>query len=406
MVAFGEAGDHDRREARQKTAQTFDYRVQGLVATVRGALVDLAWNAPEFDAATRQLVGFELFRDDMSTHPPSRLTSALVPGQVLEARDLEVLPQSQYGVQPIWRMAGAAPIAAIEFGPPRLIKDLAGPEIFVPPEERIHSLAYLQRQGAITSVELDQAVERLLGRAQPVAARQPTPRAAVVAGTAVAGAASGKTRVALAYIAVAVVLVVALVAAEQLIGRLVFNQPSAANHAASTPSAQRSPSSVPSASPSPPPVVVDLRPILIKTTDLRAGYVLTQTGSKPLCPKCAPQLSSLAVQLQNKTLKRTILSAASIAPSPGDGGSVVMALKTYRSASGGWSAVGGLGDEGYGKTMVYSNLGQTYYVVVWRTGVMTNEMLLIVPKGTLSLQSAIDLARIQQARAAQALRSP
>jgi hypothetical protein len=119
-----------------------------------------------------------------------------------------------------------------------------------------------------------------------------------------------------------------------------------------------------------------------------------------------PQVSSLSVQLQNKTLKRTILSAASIAPSPSDGGSVVAALKTYRSASGGWSAVASLGDEGYGKTIVYSNLGQTYYVVVWRTGVMTNEILLIVPKGTLSLQSAIDLAKIQQPRAAQALRSP
>jgi hypothetical protein len=371
---------------------------------VRGALVDLAWKAPDFDGATRQLVGFELFRDDMSTHPPSRLTSALVPGQVLEARDLEVMPQSQYGVQPIWRTAGAGSIGAIEFGPPRLIKDLAGPEIFVPPEERIHSLAYLQRQGAITSEELDQAVERFLGRAQPPAARQPTPRA-VVAGAGVAAAGSSrKTRVALTYVAVAVVLVLALVAAEQLISRLVFNQPSAAGH--TTPSAQPSPSSTPSASPSPPTVVVDLRPVLIKTTDLRAGYVLTQIGSKPLCPKCLPQVSSLAVQLQNKALKRTIISAASIAPSPSDGGAVVAALQAYRSASGGWIDVKGLGDEGYGKTIVNSKLGQTYYVVVWRTGVMTNEILLIVPKGTLSLQSAIDLAKIQQPRAAQALRSP
>jgi hypothetical protein len=372
---------------------------------VRGALVDLAWKAPDFDGAMRQLVGFELFRDDVSTHPPSRLTSALVPGQVLEARDLEVLPQNQYGVQPIWRTAGAGPIAAIEFGPPRLIKDLAGPEIFVPPEERIHSLAYLQRQGAITSEELDQAVERFLGRTQPAAARQPTPKA-VVAGAGVAGnSSSRRTRLTLAYIAVAVVLVLALVAAEQLISRLVFNQPSAAGHATLTPSAQPSPSSVPSASPSPPTVVVDLGPVLIKTTDLRAGYVRAQPGSKPLCPKCLPQVSSLAVQLQNKTLKRTILSAASIAPTRSDAGAVVAALKAYRSR-GFWGAVAGLGDEGYGKTIVYSNLGQTYYVVVWRTGVMTNEILLIVPKGTLSLQSAIDLAKIQQPRAAQALRSP
>lgn len=374
------------------------------MAAPRGSLVDLAWKAPDFDGTTRQLVGFELFRDDMSTHPPSRLTSALVPGQVLEARDLEVLPQTQYGVQPIWRTAGAGPIAAIEFGPPRLIRDLAGPEIFVPPEERIHALAYLQRQGAITSEELDQAVEKFLGRAQPAPARQPTPRA-VAAGAGVAGGGPPRrTRVALAYAAVAVVLVVALVAAEQLISHFLLSQPSAANHATATPSAQPSPSSVPPASPSPSNVAVDLHPVLIKTTDLRAGYVEVQTNSNLLCPKCVPQVSSLTVQLQNKSLKRTIVSAASIAPSSSDGRSVIAALKTFRNASGGWSGVAGLGDAGYGKTIVYSNLGQTYYVVVWRTGVMTNEILLIVPKGTLSLQSAIDLAKIQQPRAAQALR--
>src|SRR5207237_8242946 len=128
-----------------------------------------------------------------------------------------------------------------------------------------------------------------------------------------------------------------------------------------------------------------------------------QYASQPPCPACVPQRSSLAVQLQNKKLKRSILSAASIAPSPSDSGSVVAALKKYRSASGGWGAVAGLGDEGYGKSIVYSNLGQTYYFVVWRTGAMTNEILLIVPKGTLSLQSAIDLAKVQHARAAQAL---
>jgi len=74
----------------------------------------------------------------------------------------------------------------------------------------------------------------------------------------------------------------------------------------------------------------------------------------------------------------------------------------YRS-SGVWSEVAGLGDAGFGNTTVYSKLGQTYYFVVWHTGVMTNEIVLIVPKGTLSLQSAIDLAKVQQARAAKAL---
>src|SRR6267378_638113 len=125
----------------------------------------------------------------MSTQPPSRLTSALTPDQLLEARDLEVLPQSQYGVQPIWRVAPVGSVSPIEFGPPRLIRDLAGPGIFVPPEERIHSLAYLQRQGAITSEELEQAVERFLGRARAGVEGQPTPRA-LDAGDSVAGPSS------------------------------------------------------------------------------------------------------------------------------------------------------------------------------------------------------------------------
>ncbi len=149
--------------------------------------------------------------------------------------------------------------------------------------------------------------------------------------------------------------------------------------------------------------MVDLRPVLIKPTDLRAGYVVQQTGSKPLCPKCVPQVSSLAVQLQNNAVKRTILSAASIAPSPGDTKTVAAALRVYLSGSGVWGRVAGLGDEGFGSPSVRSNLGQTYYFVVWRSGVITNEIVLIVPKGTLSLQSAIDLAKVQQARVAKAL---
>jgi hypothetical protein len=390
-------------ERREKTAPTSDLRVQEFVATVRGALIDLAWKAPDFDAATRQLVGFELFRDDTSTEPPSRLTSALMPSHILEARGLEVLPHSEYGVQPIWRIAEAGPHAVIEFGPPRLTKDLAGPGIFVPPEERIHSLAFLQRQGAITSEELEFAVERFLGRAQPAPEGQPV-RHAAISGVAAASAKSSKTRrLAFTYIAIAVVMVLALIAGERLVGGLLLTQPSATHVAASTPSAQP-PSSESSASPTPAAVLVDLRSVLIKPTDLRPGYVVGQTGSKPLCPGCVPQVSSLAVQLQNKKLKRTILSAASIAPSPSDTKSVAAALMAYRRDSGGWGAVAGLGDEGFDNTIVYSNLGQTYYFVVWRTGVMTNEIILIVPVGTLNLQNAVDLARIQQARAAHALR--
>ena len=62
-----------------------------------------------------------------------------------------------------------------------------------------------------------------------------------------------------------------------------------------------------------------------------------------------------------------------------------------------------LGDAGFANTILYSKLGQTYYVVVWRMGVMTNEIVLIVPAGSLSVQSANDLAQVQQAREARAL---
>ena len=115
---------------REKTDRTADLRVQGFVATVRGGFSDLAWSAPEFDPAIRQLVGFELFRDDTSTEPPSRLTWRTMPPQVVEARGLEIVPHGEYGVQPIWRRTtDAEPVAAIEYGPTRLTKDLAGPAI-------------------------------------------------------------------------------------------------------------------------------------------------------------------------------------------------------------------------------------------------------------------------------------
>ena len=341
----------------------------------------------------------------MSTQPPSRLTSSLVPGHVLEARDLEVLPHSQYGVQPIWRTAGAGSIAAIDFGPPRLIKDLAGPGIFVPPEERIHSLAYLQRQGAITSVELDQAVERFLGRASPAPLGQPMPRAVVAgAGAGVAGASSAtRRRVALTYIAIVVVLVVALVGAQQWISRNLLNPPPSAHLVASTPSAQPSPSAVPSASPSPSAVVVDLHPVLIKTSDLRAGYVAGPLSSQPICSACAPAVSSLSVVFRDDKLNRTILSAATIAPSASDSKSVAAALIASVSDPRTWASVAGLGDAASSTSIQTQKQTQISYYVVWRTGAMTDEVLLVGPRGTLTLQNAISLAKIQQARAAKAL---
>jgi hypothetical protein len=389
-------------ERREKTAPSSDLRVQELVATIRGALIDLAWRAPDFDPAARQLVGFELFRDDVSTQPPSRLTVGTMPRGMVGARNLEILPHSEYGVQAIWRVASTELPALIEFGPPRLTKDLAGPAIFLPPEERIHSLAFLQRQGAITSEELDLAVETFLGRAQP-ALEADAMRPAAALGVGAAGASPSRARrLAFTYIAIAVVMILVLVAAEQLIGRLLA-QPTAANVATSTPSAQPSPSAEPSASPSPTAVVVDLHSILIKPTDLRPGYIAGQYSSRPLCSACVPELSSLSLAFQNAKLKRTILTAASVAPSTADSKAVATALMAFRSDPRTWVPVGGLGDEGYATSTITPDRSQNRFYVVWRSGVMTNEIMLVAPAGILKTQNAIDLAKIQQARAAKVL---
>ncbi len=388
-------------ERGQKTALSSDLRVQELVATVRGALIDLAWKAPDFDPATRQLVGFELFRDDTSTEPPSRLTSALMPKHILEARDLEVRPHSEYGVQPIWRIAEAGPPAVIAFGPPRLTKDLAGPGIFVPPEERIHSLAFLQRQGAITSEEMEQAVERFLGKAEP-APEAPPIRTAPAIGAGMAGASSSKARrLAFTYIAIAFVLVLILVGAGTLVGRNLFTQRPAATVVTSPSPAQPSPSGQPASSPTPTALPVNLGPVLISTADLRAGYVAGQSSSTALCPKCVPQLSSLSVGLADSTLKRNIVSAATVGTSSRYATAIAKALVAYLASRNVWTAVPGLGDQSYATTISSPGAGSLrVFYVVWRTGVITNEIMLRAPAGTLTMQNAIDLARVQQARAA------
>ena len=150
-------------------------------------------------------------------------------------------------------------------------------------------------------------------------------------------------------------------------------------------------------------MVVDLRPILIKPTDLRPGYVVAGQCSEPLCTACVPAVSSLPSVLQNATLKRTILSAASIAPSPAGSKAVATALMAFRSNPRTWVPVGGLGDAGYATSTITPDQSQNHFYVVWRAGVITNEIILVAPAGILNTQNAIELAKIQQARAAKAL---
>jgi hypothetical protein len=320
-----------------------------------------------------------------------------MPPQVVEARGLEIVPHGEYGVQAIWRrITEADPVAAIEYGPARLIKDLAGPAIVVPAEQRIHSLAFLQSHGAITSAEMELAIDRLLGKAQPPIENAPKPKPVPVA--AVAGTPHPR-RVAFAYIAIAVVLVLALVGAQQLISRLLVTKPSPISVAASTPSSQPSPS----ASPSPTGKAVDLRPVLLKSSDLRAGYVAGAPSSQPLCSACTPAVSSLSVVFRNKKLNRTILTAASVTPASSDNKALSAALIASVGNTQNWASVR-LGDTGFSLSVTTQNKTQVAYYVVWRTGAITNEIMLVGPRGTLTLQNAIDLAKVQQGRAAKALR--
>jgi hypothetical protein len=371
----------------RKTALSPDLRVQNLVATPHGALIDLAWEPPDFDTSTRQLIGYELFRDDTSTRPPSRLTWKTMPGAIHEARGLEVLPHSEYGVQPIWRMFAADPPAAIEFGPARLANGIGGPgNAVVMPDERIRPLAWLQRDGLITSSELELAIEELLGtRAQPA----PEPEIATAAARTSASA-KKPTRVLAAGLGVVLLLLAVAVAGPSL-GRLLFAQQSAVRISPAT-----SPSPV-QPSPSPTGRPLNIRPVLIKASDLRSGYVAGPYDSSFLCSACDSALSSVSVVLQNRQFHRTVISAAAVAPSAGDSSSLMQALMTSLS-SGQWSKGKGLGDES--QLLTSSTSGTTSFYVVWRSGVVVDEIVLSGPKGGITLQNAIDLAKLQQVRTA------
>jgi hypothetical protein len=399
VLPSGGRRHHHRGEANE-TAQSSDLRVQQFVATVRGALIDLSWRAPEYDLAWRQLVGFELFRDDTSTRPPSRRTWRTMSSGVVQAPGLEILPHSEYGVQPIWRMYAPAPPYVIEFGPPRLTKDLAGPSIVVPTEERIHALASLQRQGLITSEEMEMAVERLLGSRVPepeepeLEDAPTTPVAALPKTPAGSTGPAIRWRVLIGYLAAAVVLVLALVVGGPYVGRLLFSRPSAVVITPSPSPTQPSPSPGPTVAP------LNLRPILIKLADVRAGYVAGQYVSTPLCEACVPAVSSLTVVLEHAPLHRRILSAATQAPTPADASSVLKALMNARNP-GRWTTGKSLGNESYTLAEVVGN--RTYLRVIWRTGSITNEIALISNKGSgLTMQNALELAQIQQARAVKA----
>ena len=66
-----------------------------------------------------------------------------------------------------------------------------------------------------------------------------------------------------------------------------------------------------------------------------------------------------------------------------------------------WTTGKSLGNESYTLAEVVGN--RTYLRVLWRTGSITNEIALISNKGSgLTMQNALELAQIQQARAVKA----
>ena len=318
-----------------------------------------------------------------------------MPLDVVEARGLENLPNSEFGVQPVWRLYAPQPPYAIEFGPPSLPNhSSADPLAVLPREERIHALAWLQRDGLITSEELELAVDQLLGRDAPVPPMlEPVPAAVVSRATTVPVTRAKATRTLIAYIAVAIVLILAAVVGAPLLGGILFARTTAVRI---TPAVSGSPTAAQSStSPSPSARQVNLRSILIKPTDLRTGYVSGPFDANPLCPSCLPSSSSLSVTLKNSQLNRSITTGTSVAPTAADSKTVLQALMASWSTSG-WAAGTGLGDESHTHSATQS--GKTYIYVLWRSGVVTNEVVLVALKGSRTLQDAIDIAKIQQTR--------
>ena len=264
----------------------------------------------------------------------------------------------------------------------------------VPPEERIHSLAWLQRQGLITTEEMELAIEQLLGREKPQPAiAEPAPSSKAPATDTPPG---NRRRALAGYIATVVVLVLVLAVGGPFVGRALFGQQP-------TPQIASTPTPVqPSPSPSPTPAIVsvNLKLILIKLADLRSGYVAGPYDSAPLCSACVPVVYSLSVTFVDRQLRRTIISGASVASSVADSQSVVQSLLSFRQG-GQVAKSSGLGDESY--VFKYDNHGFTYFVVVWRAGEITEELVLFAPVKTRTLQNAIDLAKVQQQRTVAAL---
>ena len=112
-----------------------------------------------------------------------------------------------------------------------------------------------------------------------------------------------------------------------------------------------------------------------------------------------PASYSLFVTLRNSKLKRAITTASSVAPSVADSKTVVQELMKSWSLTQ-WTVGKGLGDESH--TYTATQNGTTSFYVVWRSGVVTNEIVLVAPKGSRTIQDALALAQLQQTRTAAA----
>jgi len=149
----------------------------------------------------------------------------------------------------------------------------------------------------------------------------------------------------------------------------------------------------PSPSPVRIPVPIDPQAIVIRLSDLRTGYRPSLQTQHPTCSSCRVA-SSLRVEFWNSDSQRLIISEVNVAATVDD------AIANLRAILSGYPpgvTVQGLGDQSYGGTGPLP-MSEGFFVI-WRSGMLTQWLTISAPPGTLSLQNAIDLARVQEARA-------
>lgn len=159
------------------------------------------------------------------------------------------------------------------------------------------------------------------------------------------------------------------------------------------------PPPTPAPTPAPTPRPIDPRTTVIGLGDLRLGYASIGGARGIDCPACT-YVSNLQVSYHHSGLQRDVISGVLVARSSSDAHANFAAMITKFHSNDASSA--GLGDESYSYSNLFSYAGIRFFVVIWRSGVVTNFLELAAPDGTLSLQDGIALAQVQQQHVAAA----